>query len=113
MADIPKSLRDIEQAIGTSKVLELIRELGGQKIYVPVALSPSWSLLPVLGIDGAQKLIDICGGNQVEIPKGTNHKRETRNNAIRSDHIFGLSLGEITKKYDLSRRQVQKILNGK
>jgi len=108
--ELPESLEDIASAIGEAKVFELITRFKGQRIHIPKSIA-KWSLLPILGSEAALRLVQLCGGNDIFIPSCHGLNLAFRNEKIRADRSF-MKIDDLASKYQLSRRAIQKIVNG-
>ena len=105
---LPESLRDIASEIGEVKVFELIRRFKGQRIHIPKTIA-KWSLLPILGNEAALKLVHLCGGEDIFIPKCHKLNLALRNQAIRADRTSGLRINDLVMRYGLSNTQIKLI----
>jgi len=56
---LPESLKDISDAIGFDKVMLIVREYGGQRLWIPKQPTLDWVLLPILDYDAAYKLAKV------------------------------------------------------
>lgn len=108
---LPNSLRDIADAIGFDKVMLIVREYGGQRLWIPKQPTLDWALLPIFDydFDAAYKLAKLCGGSQLEIPSCKFLELEERNQRIRCDRATH-SIEALAKKYNLYRGSIRKIL---
>ena len=106
---LPESLKDISDAIGFDKVMLIVREYGGQRLWIHKQPTLDWVLLPILDYDAAYKLAKLCGGSQIEVPSCKFLELEERNQRIRSDRATH-SIEALAKKYNLHRGWIRKIL---
>ena len=65
-----------------------------------------------LGADAFLKLVQLCGGQSLYLPKLDSLEREGRNREIRA-RFNGGNYRALAAQFRLSERQVRKILNGK
>lgn len=82
---------------------ELIRE------NVP---EPYKSYIDVLGLENFQQLIEKYGGTKIYIPKPGLLERIVTDHKIRTEYN-GKNISELSRKYDLTRRTIYKILEGR
>ncbi len=74
------------------------------------ACSPEFEILKsIVGDELCRQIQDRIGGCKIYIPKD----REARNRSIVADYNFGrgLSMNELTTKYDISFESIRKIVN--
>lgn len=64
-----------------------------------------------LGMDAFLKLVALCGGQDLYIPKRESLERGPRDRAIR-DRFDGGNYRALAAQYRLSVRQIRKIING-
>jgi len=109
---LPISLRDIEAAIGRDRTMDIVQSYGGQRLWIPSIVTFDWVILPILryDFDLAQKLVKLCGGNQISVPCCHRLKVSQRHQNIIEDRRV-MSIGALAGKYHLSRRQIQAIVN--
>nr|WP_277873926.1 Mor transcription activator family protein [Pseudanabaena sp. FACHB-1998] len=68
-------------------------------------------MVKILGREASSKLVELCGGNQLEIPSCRFLNLELRNQKIRDDRQ-SLSIEKLAAKYALCRQQIRKICKG-
>lgn len=108
---LPQSLRDIADVIGIEKTLDLAKAYGGLRLWIPSKPPHDWELFNILGRENACKLIELCGGSQIEIPSCRFLNLELRNQKIRDDRR-SLSIEKLAAKYGLRRGWIRKICKG-
>lgn len=64
-----------------------------------------------LGLEAFLKLVSLCGGQELYIPKRESLERGPRDRAIRS-RFDGGNYRALAAQYRLSVRQIRKIING-
>lgn len=106
---LPDSLKDIAQAIGFEKVMILVREYGGQRIWIPRQPTLDWVVVGLLGYEAAYSLSYLVGGSQIEVPSCRFLSIEERNQRIRCDRATH-SIEALARKYNLRREWIRKIL---
>lgn len=73
---------------------------------------PYKSYIDVLGLEKFQKLIERYGGKKIYIPKPGILERIVTDYKIRSEYN-GKNISELSRKYDLTRRTIYKILGNR
>lgn len=63
-----------------------------------------------LGIDAAKKIIEICGGDSLYIPKAESVIRYVRDRRIYKDFKSGKDYRELAQKYGLTTRHIRVIV---
>lgn len=106
---LPDSLKDIAQAIGFEKVMILVGEYGGQRLWIPKQPTLDWAVVSLLGYEAAYKLSYLLGGNQIEVPSCRFLSIEERNQKIRRDRATH-TIEALAKKYSLRREWIRKIV---
>ena len=69
-------------------------------------------ILDTLGMDAFLRLIRLCGGQSVYLPKLDSLEREGRDREIRA-RFTGGNYRALASQFRLSERQVRKIINGR
>lgn len=106
---LPESLKDIAAAIGFEKVMLIVGEYGGQRLWIPRQPTLDWAVLPLLGYEATYALCKLCGGNQIEIPTCRFLEIEKRNQQIRCDRATH-SIEALARKYGLRREWIRQIV---
>lgn len=113
VAGYPGVLAEIADLIGNEGADAIVNQYGGTSLYVPSCMSYmtiDHPLAKLLGIEAAQKMVPIFGGDDFDIPKADAVKRARRNALIFVDRAAGLSHSALARKYDLTERQIRSIL---
>ena len=63
-----------------------------------------------LGIDAAKKIVEICGGDSLYIPKAESVIRYVRDRRIYRDHKSGKHYRELAQQYGLTPRHIRVII---
>ncbi len=72
---------------------------------------PYKSYIDVLGLEKFQKLIEKYGGRKIYVPKPGIFERIVIDHKIRTEYN-GKNISDLSRKYDLTRRTIYKILEG-
>jgi hypothetical protein len=67
---LPHLLAELADVAGTGAALAFAAEYGGRIVYVPRTLAPDHRFIAVLGREGAERLVELRGGENVTIPYG-------------------------------------------
>ena len=79
--------------------------------FKPYELDPNYrAIADHIGIDAFNKLVWLCGGEVLYIPKNDKKWRLERNRRIAEDYCGGNSRA-LARKYGLSERRIQQIVN--
>lgn len=118
---LPASIVDLLEVLGSARRLQrLITMYGGSNIRVPTVWAATKNPLHgVLGPRALKKFMEMYGGTDIYIPRCAIFVRHLRDAAISRDYAQlankGSSLRQavarLAVRYDLSDRQVRKILN--
>lgn len=107
---LPGVLREIEPLIGMAATLRLVEAYGGVRLYVPRQMHARHPLARLLGLDAAQRLAEMFGGEEhFDIPRAVAIARQVRNRQLRSERNEK-SQRELALQYGLTERQVRNIL---
>ncbi|MER2514092.1 MAG: Mor transcription activator family protein [Nitrosomonas ureae] len=92
--------------------MKLVDRYGGTcGLYIPKEIQHDHELAQIIGYESAQKICQRFGGvSQFDIPKAKRMELILRNNRIRQDRA-SLSRAKLALKYNLTERQISKILN--
>lgn len=109
VAALPSQARELAETIGLLPTLELLRRLGGLRVFIPAKLSAK--LVVEVGCpDVAAKLVEAIGGSAIEPPSLASVQRLLRDNAIRADFDAGATPNELVARYRLTQRRLRTLL---
>lgn len=83
---------------------------GGTVIYIPHDAKENGQLIEAIGNEKADLVTDILGGTRVYVPKLDVLRRRCRNSEILKMRKRGAGISGIARRFSLSDRQVQNIL---
>ena len=113
VAALPGSMRRLVPYVGLRSVVELMRTLGGRRIFVPRnSASASW-LKTVLSAPLFDAIVAVYGGTNLEVPIIVSIERVLRNDAIVVDAAAGMRLDGLVDKYAMSYRHLRKIIRAR
>lgn len=104
---LPLGMQEIADAIGVPAALALIQAFGGVGLYVPKRFDPEHGLCALIGPAALIKLIEIRGGEAVEIPRALASARAERDACMRRDRSMGASQRELALRYQMTERHVR------
>lgn len=97
--------------IGDDAFTRLCMVFGGTRIYVSNSARCRHRLNVIVGESMAEKIIETFHGESILLPKLSSLEIKKRNAAIIEDSKQGISHRGIAMKYDLTDRQVRRIIN--
>lgn len=62
-----------------------------------------------IGLDAYKKLVTLCGGSYIYLPKRESYTRQIRDRVIRSEYT-GTNANKLARKYGLSVGRIRKIV---
>ncbi len=101
--------RQVAELLGAEASAKLRRRYGGSRFWAPRALRPAHPLVELLGAEAAAKLVGRCGGCLISVPRGS-HSRDFRDRAILSAYQGGQSAAVLARQWQISERQVRRIV---
>lgn len=103
----PRGLELLE-LLGWELTVALVNRFGGGYIHVPTNhLVREHYLLPVIGPEGLEKLVNHYRGENVLVPKMQKAMTAFRNDCIRTDRFKNrMRVEELIQKYRLSYRRI-------
>lgn len=107
---LPGSLAEVADAVGLSAALALVLHAGGTRVYVPEELDSTHRLVHWLGIEAAERLADLFGGETLDVPRCQAGARAVRDRRIREQRHAGTSIRDLALRYQLTERQVYTII---
>ncbi|MEO8343372.1 MAG: Mor transcription activator family protein [Gallionella sp.] len=106
----PGVLAEIADAIGEDAAMTIANQYGGTRLYVPKRIQVVHPLAELLGMEAAQKLASVLGGqDHFDIPQAVALKRAKRNAQIFADRAEGASVSELARKNSMSERNIRAI----
>lgn len=68
LSGLPPFLAEFARKAGLKAALQLVSAKGGVKIKLPKTLADEHWLIPILGREAAQHLVDLRPGEEVDVP---------------------------------------------
>lgn len=93
-------LGQLREKLGDDLTLALLEAHGGRVVYVPKEPREGQDLAALLGLDGARKLAQLYGGENLPVPVGRNFRIDAHTRA-------GLSVPEISRRVGAGERAVR------
>lgn len=119
--DLPESIKEIAGIIGIENALELVSEFGGVEIFFPAGGNSTFSrVVDLIGKENAEKLHFNYREVEVYIPCCSKAIRKLRNRVICTEYdellktmSAKVAARTLARKYFMSNRGIEKIVNGK
>ncbi|MDP2179773.1 Mor transcription activator family protein [Methylicorpusculum sp.] len=108
----PSIIIEIASFIGDENAILLFDNFAGRELIIPTKPTPEHTLEKIIGAEKFKLLCKEFQGELILIPNCASLKREQGNHKIIQDHSDGLSIGRLAVKYELTTRQITKILSG-
>lgn len=106
MTNLPETYTDLEEVVGLEPASALIRQFGGQKLYIPVTPKPEHRLFE-LGEEAARAIAHHYAGETLEVPS---LKAPIRREIIWKLSRQGYSRNEIAARVGVTERRVRQVL---
>lgn len=106
---LPNVMRKMITAIGLPSTIKVIEKHGGTQLRIPKKAERSVVLVAILTYDEINNLAKIMGGERIDTPKLDKVLIQLRNKLICND-VTHISIVEIAKKYNLTRKTIFNIL---
>lgn len=108
--DLPETLAEIRDLIGTEGMLALVEHYGGCHVDVPAAWRPDHPLTRILGHEAAVAFVQRFAATRPYIANLANARRVLRNIEISRRYEGGTPVSRLAREYRLSERQIWNIL---
>lgn len=99
------TLADLEALIGPDLAAQLSAARGGQRIYLPHDPTPDCPLARIVGLDAAQKIAAIYGGEHCDVAQTLGRRRRAA--ALRRG---GLSVAGVASTIGVTERHAYRLL---
>ncbi len=106
--ELPASLAEMAEIIGLEAVITLVELRGGITLCVPVRAREDHWLVPHIGFDALQRLVDHYGGEEIEIPRCAAAVRAEMDAEILAKWRAGTSQSALARMYHITERAVRK-----
>jgi len=104
--ELPELLREVALCAGEVAALNLARDFGGTRLYIPPKLNETHKLACSLGLGPALKLAIEMGGNEYLIPLGPFASAPRRRRAIDEMNRDGVSASKTARALGCTERTV-------
>ena len=105
------AIMELTSVLSFAEALEIVRRWGNRRYRVPMKVAIEDPLVLTLGLERAQRLVNVYGGQVLELPAERHALRQLRNNAIwKSCVIDGRSPSEVALEFGLTRQRVSLLL---
>jgi hypothetical protein len=109
---LPPLLSELCDKVGPIGVARLVKEFGGQEIYIPVHPAPGQVLADKCGMDVARALADMRGGESQKLCIPRAAALGSKKAVIVALASSGKSVNIIAKEAGTTSRYVRRVMNG-
>lgn len=114
MSNLPASVLELIDQIGSAAALRLVQTRGGTLLRVPVAWrehSPARdALVELIGEPAAAALIAAYPGQRLAIPRCAQALRDERDARIIAAYSAGVAVSTLARQHQLTERQIRHLL---
>ena len=109
-APLPDLLERVEEALGHAAMLKLAHAFGGQRINIPNKVRPSSRWAKHLGVELAQQIADLIGGDtDITVPLGPMAHGARARRRVRTLLGEGKSTNEVVREVGLHEVTVRRL----
>lgn len=109
--DFPELIEAIAEAIGEDAALTLFIRFNGRHLCVPLNCPSGHLIEQTIGKEKAKQFCQVFAGENLDFPRGAFVLKRIRNENIKKDLQAGMSRADAATKYDLTERQIYKIIS--
>lgn len=107
-----KNVEELTRAFGFNIALAVVRGWGGRDWSVPLTAAPDSPIALTLGLEVAQRIVALWGGQKMQLPDERHALMDLRNDAIwREVMVKGRSQAAVSLDFGLSRQGVAMVIN--
>ena len=110
MQALTPTAREMVHVIGLAAVVNLVRDLGGQRIFLHVSEPPDSRITKSIGVEATALLSAFRGGHFFDVPMLTKVRRLLRDNSVRAGFDGGDDVNTLAARFELTARHTRKIL---
>jgi Mor family transcriptional regulator len=104
--DLPPVLQEIERMIGLELTLKMVERWGGLNVYVPEKLPRNHRLARTIGLEAAQRLSDVYGGDTIIMPRAHQFKCVQRQIEVFQRHKAGEPVEKLAASFGVTWRAI-------
>ena len=105
--DLSPLLRDLAEQIGLEDALRFLRAFPGRAVNVPTKLEEDHFLIDRLGVELAGRILDIYGGQYVQVPRGSLVQRNLAKRQAYKDWLSGqYTYSDLAERYEVHVRTI-------
>ena len=106
---LPPSLRELVAVIGLDATLRIVEQRGGVRLVVPSRARPGHWLAELIGLEALERLVDVYGREEIDIPRCAGALRAIRARQIAAEHAAGVSNAQLARRYGYTERGIRKL----
>lgn len=107
---LPQVLKDIEAILGFQQSMRLSEAFGGRVVYVPEKIKAKHKLAKLLGMEDAQKLAKVYGGDSIDMPKAHIYHATMRQIEVTRRHKAGEPVEKLAAEFGVTWRGIYKMI---
>ena len=111
MVGLSSSAQALTDVIGFDKSIDLVSACNKRKIYIPNSVKKNHWIARAVGLKHANALIKKFGSGYISLPALSRLKNACRNTEIIFRRIDGDDIALIAAEFNISTRQVERIIN--
>lgn len=113
VAALPATLAEMSRVIPVHAVLKIAERFGGTQVCFSRGPAANEEIERLVGPAAASALGRHYGGERRDIPRASAVFRAARNQEIRRVRAQGISVANLALRFGMTRRQINRIFNGK
>lgn len=108
------SAEELQEVVGIEHATALLSFARGRRLHVPVRPTADHPITLLIGCRAADRLCEVYGGDVIEFGTGQPPGRKPNPAAelVRRGRASGKTIQELSAAYDLSPRQIYRLLAG-
>jgi hypothetical protein len=107
---LPEVMHTIAALIGIDGAVKLAKEYGGTALCIHEHMPEAANIAALIGEQSACKLLRVFDRENLDIPSLTHLFKRQRNLEMRKDRDEGMGINAMARKYQISRRSIQRNL---
>jgi hypothetical protein len=106
---LPGRTQELVSVTGITAALVIVELRGGIRLSVPVKANPDHWLVPHIGLNALQALVDYYRGEEIEIDRCVRALAAIKEQAILDESTGGTSNTQLAVKYGYTERGMRKL----
>ncbi|GJD97737.1 Mor transcription activator family protein [Methylobacterium iners] len=108
---LPPVLREIADVSNVAAALKLAQAKGGTRIYVPRKISEGHWLAELLGMEAANAVRKLYGGENIDVPLGLSGALQSARRTARQALDDGASVSQAARAAGLTERTIYNLMS--